>query len=156
MAKVSPGPPVHFDYNKENLVGENDTSSTSNNWFYNIQFVDNVSSPTAGLLLITVSIVRVGYMRCTVQHPLSWLSDVISLTISKKEHVLHEIDGWDMNALPVFPPTASARVKRLSAPRKRPRRLWRHSLVLWLLHTSLKFYQISFFIAVISNGIIVG
>ena len=39
MAKVSPGPSVHLDYKKENPVNENDTSSTNNNWFYNIQFV---------------------------------------------------------------------------------------------------------------------
>ena len=39
MAKVSPGPSVNFDYNRETLVAENDTSSTNDNWFYKIQFV---------------------------------------------------------------------------------------------------------------------
>ena len=37
MAKVSPGPSVHFDYKKENPKTENDTLSTTNNWFYSIQ-----------------------------------------------------------------------------------------------------------------------
>ena len=39
MAKVSPGPSVHFDYKKENPVVENDTSSTNNNWCSKIQSV---------------------------------------------------------------------------------------------------------------------
>ena len=39
MAKVSPGPSVHFDYKMENPVTENDPSSTNNRWFYNLQFV---------------------------------------------------------------------------------------------------------------------
>ena len=40
MAKVSPGPSVHFDYKKENPVIKNDPSSTNNLWFYRLQFVD--------------------------------------------------------------------------------------------------------------------